>query len=167
MAAYLGDDCVIVQEGAALNEVKGGSDEPIPRVLGFSFGRALGLQPRREPRTGLLAPGTNGINLDPTEVEQARKVARTIKGVVTMAEARTASEVAQKAGRTDRARKLASWLGEIPGAKPGVPNRPNGSKALRQNRRRAQTNAGHRVRQSLEKAPGSAGSTSWRPRHRR
>ena len=84
--AYLGDDCVIVQEGAALNEVKGGSDEPIPRVLGFSFGRALGLQPRREPRTGLLAPGTNGINLDPTEVEQARKVARTIKGVVTVAE---------------------------------------------------------------------------------
>ena len=40
--AYLGDDCTIVQERAALNEVKGGSDEPIPRVLGFSFGRLWG-----------------------------------------------------------------------------------------------------------------------------
>jgi hypothetical protein len=127
--AYLGDDCAIVQEGAALNGVKGGSDEPIPRVLGFAFGRALGLEPHSQPRTSLLAPGTNGINLDTNEVERARKVASTIKGVMTMAEARKAANAAQSAGQAERARKLGSWLSEISASKPDVPKRPDGTKA--------------------------------------
>jgi hypothetical protein len=127
--AYLGDDCAIVQERAALNEVKGGIDEPIPRVLGFAFGRALGLQPRREPRTSLLAPGTNGISLDTSEAEQARKVARTIKGTMTIVETRKAAADAQKAGQAQRARKLESWLGEISASPLDVPKRRVGAKA--------------------------------------
>jgi hypothetical protein len=82
-------------------------------VLGFSFGRALGLPPRREPRTSLLAAGTSGIDLDTSEVEQARKVARTVKGVMTIAEARKAADSAQKGEQAERARTLGSWLGEI------------------------------------------------------
>jgi hypothetical protein len=127
--AYLGDDCAIVQEGAALNEVKGGIDEPIPRVLAFSFGRALGLQPRREPRTSLLSPGTNGINLDTGEVEQAGKVARTIKGVLTIADARKAADAAQKAGQDEQARKLGTWLREISASHTADPKRQDATKA--------------------------------------
>ena len=107
---YLGDDCAIVQEGARLNEVKGGIDEPMPRVLGFSLGLALGLQPRREPQTSLMALGTTGVALDADDVERARRVAKTVNGVMTMAEARQA---AQGAGNADASKRLQSWLAEI------------------------------------------------------
>jgi hypothetical protein len=127
--AYLGDDCAIVQEGAVLNEVEGGIDQPIPRVLGFALGRALGLDPHPQPRTSLLAPGTNGIELDASEVERARKVARTIKGVMTMADLRKAADDAQKAGHAEQARKLGSWLSEIAASKPDVPKRRDAAKA--------------------------------------
>jgi hypothetical protein len=110
---YLGDDCAIVQEGAQLNPVAGGSDEAVPRVLGFSLGRALGLQPRRQPETSLMALGTTGVALDADDVKQARRVAKTVSGVMTIAEARQAAEAAQTAGQTERAKRLRSWLAEI------------------------------------------------------
>jgi len=114
--AYLGDDCVIVQERPQLKAVEGGSDEPLPRVLGSTLGQALGLERRREPETSLMASGTNGVALDAGEVERARRVAKTIKGVMTFAETGQAAEAAQAAGQSDRARRLRSWLAEIPGA---------------------------------------------------
>jgi hypothetical protein len=125
---YLGDDCAIVQEGAALTEVNGGIDEPLPRVLGFAFGRAFGLEPRDGPRTSLLYPGTTGINLDASEVEQARKVARTVKGVMTVTELRKAADAAQKSGQAERAQKLGTWLREISTSKPDPPKRPGAAK---------------------------------------
>ena len=109
-AAYIGDDCAVVQEGAKLKAVDGGIDEPIARVLGFALGRALGLQPRREPATNLMALGTTGVAIDAGDVERARRVAKAISGTLTFAEA---SEAARAAGQTDRAARLNSWLGEI------------------------------------------------------
>jgi len=114
--AYLGDDCALVQEGARLRAVTGGSDEPLPRVLGFTLGQALGLEPRREPETSLMASGTCGVALDAGDVERARRVARTINGVMTFAETRQAAEAAQAVGQIERARRLRSWLTEIPSA---------------------------------------------------
>ncbi len=65
--SYVGGDCVLLQEGAQLNEVAGGSDEPMARVAGHCVGRALGLPPRREPQTSLMALGTTGFALDADE----------------------------------------------------------------------------------------------------
>jgi hypothetical protein len=110
---YVGDDCAIDQEGAQLKPVAGGSDEAVPRVLGFALGRALGLQPRREVETSLMALGTNGVALDADDVDRVRRVAKTINGTMTFAEARQSGEAAQAAGHVDRAKRLRSWLGEI------------------------------------------------------
>jgi hypothetical protein len=127
---YLGDDCAIVQEGAELNQVRGGIDEPLPRVLGFSLGRALSLDPRDGPQTSLLFPGTNGINLEAGEIEQARKVAQTVKGAMTVAELRKAAGTAEKAGQAERAQMLRTWLREI-SSKPGVPKRRDAAKSAK------------------------------------
>ncbi len=110
---YLGDDCAIVQEGAQLKPVVRGSDEAMPRVLGFALGRALGLNPRREPETSLMALGTTGVAIDADDTERARRVAKTIKGTTTFADARKAAEDAQAAGQADRAKRIRSWLAEI------------------------------------------------------
>jgi hypothetical protein len=114
--AYLGEDSAIVQEGAALNAVAGGIDDPMARVLGHCYGRMFGLRVRNEPATSLLAMGTNGRDLDSGEVERARRVARTITGVLTVADLRKAAALAEGAGRAEQAKVLKSWLDAIPGA---------------------------------------------------
>jgi hypothetical protein len=113
--AYLGEELAIVQEGAELKPVAGGIDDPMARVLGHSFGAMFGLRQREEPPTSLLAMGTTGCDLDSGEIDRARRVARTIKGVLTVADARKAAESAQAAGRADQAKLLRSWLGAVSG----------------------------------------------------
>ncbi len=113
--AYLGEDSAIVQEGAALKQVAGGVDDPIARVLGHCYGRMFGLRQRAEPATSLLAMGTSGGSLGSSEVDRARRVARTIKGVLTVADARKAAETAEASGRADKAKLLRAWLSAIPG----------------------------------------------------
>jgi hypothetical protein len=111
------DDIVIVTEQAELNPVKGGIDEPIPRVLGFTIGTVLGLEPRRMPETSLLAVGTTGIDLDAGDVDQARRVASTVAGVMTVDDVQKAAAAAQAAGKSDRAKLLRSWLTDLADAK--------------------------------------------------
>jgi len=118
-AMYTGGDCVLVQEGATLNEVAGGSDEPMARVAAHCLGRALSLAPRREPEQSLMALGTTGIVLDADEVTRARRVAKTVPGAMTVAEARTAADKAQAAGETARAKLLKSWLDAVASANSG------------------------------------------------
>jgi hypothetical protein len=108
--AYLGEETVVLQEGVELNAVAGGVDDPMARVLGHCFGRTFGLRPREGPPSSLLALGTTGGDLDSGEIDRARRVARTIKGVLTVADARKAAEAAEAAGRTEQAKLVRSWL---------------------------------------------------------
>lgn len=112
---WMGNDFAIVQETARLREVEGGIDEPVPRVTAHELGHALGLS-HRQDTTNLLASGTTGTRLNATEVETARKTARTIDGMKTVSELKTAADAAEAAGDLDKARKVWSWLAEIPGA---------------------------------------------------
>jgi enoyl-CoA hydratase/carnithine racemase len=92
------DDIVIVTEQAQLKPVEGGIDEPIPRVLGFTIGVALGLEARRVPETSLLALGTTGTDLSAGDIDRARRVAKTVTGVMTIDETQKAAAAAQAAG---------------------------------------------------------------------
>jgi hypothetical protein len=112
--SYVGGDCVLVQEGARLDDVEGGSDEPMARVAGHCVGRALGLLPRREPQTSLMALGTTGFALNTDDAGRARRVAKTIPGAMTVGEVRKAAAAAQAAGEATRAKLLKSWIDAVP-----------------------------------------------------
>jgi hypothetical protein len=120
---YMGGDCVIVQERAKLNEVAGGTDDPMARAAGHCLGRALSLVPRRESETSLMALGTTGFALDADEVARARRVAKTVPGAMTLAQVRKAAETAQAAGDATRAKLLKSWIDAAGSAKSGGPAR--------------------------------------------
>ena len=56
---YMGRDAIFVKDTAALREVKGGVDEPLPRVTSHEIGHAMGL-PHRQSTINLMASGTTG-----------------------------------------------------------------------------------------------------------
>lgn len=104
----------VVKETARLKQVAGGIDEPIPRVLAHELGHALAL-PHRENRTNLMASGTTGTPLNATEVKDARTQAVMMPGAAPVAAIRRFAEEALAAGDPARARRLWTWLAEIPG----------------------------------------------------
>jgi hypothetical protein len=111
---WLADEGAIVQETARLRPVEGGIDEPVPRVTAHELGHALGLK-HRQDRTNLLASGTTGTSLNTQEIETARRGARTIKGAATVADLRTRADRAARDGARDQARRIWTWLAELPG----------------------------------------------------
>lgn len=68
---YMGPEAIVVKDTAALRPVKGGVDEPLPRVSAHEIGHALGL-PHRQDTINLLASGTTGWSLNDDEIERAR-----------------------------------------------------------------------------------------------
>ncbi len=72
---FMGPDAIFVKDSAALREVKGGVDEPIPRVTSHEIGHALGL-PHRQDTLNLLASGTTGWSLNDAEIARVRAWAR-------------------------------------------------------------------------------------------
>ncbi len=111
---YLGGDAVLVQEGAQVCPVKGGTDDPVARVTAHALGSALGLPDDPDPMN-LMSQGASGVALDDVQVDFARSVARTLHGVATAAELRKAAVAAQANGERVEARRLWSWLAEVPG----------------------------------------------------
>lgn len=65
---------MVVKDTAALQEVTGGLDEPLPRVTSHEIGHALGLA-HRQDRTNLMQSGTTGFSLNEAEIATAREKA--------------------------------------------------------------------------------------------
>lgn len=68
---FMGRDAIFVKDTAALREVKGGVDEPIPRVTSHEIGHAFGL-PHRQNTINLMASGTTGWSVNDEEIGTVR-----------------------------------------------------------------------------------------------
>ncbi|HEX3447778.1 MAG TPA: hypothetical protein VHS97_05965, partial [Isosphaeraceae bacterium] len=75
----------------------------------------------------LLALGTTGVELDADEIELARRLAKTVNGVMTVEKTKKAAAAPEAAGQTDRARRLRSWLTEVTAGKEKLKGRAAGS----------------------------------------
>lgn len=80
---YLGSsDAIFVKDTAALRPVKGGVDEPLPRVTSHEIGHAMGL-PHRQDTINLMASGTTGWSINDPEIETVRGWALRQKWILT------------------------------------------------------------------------------------
>lgn len=68
---YMGADAIFVKDTAALRTVKGGVDEPLPRVTSHEMGHAMGLA-HRQDTINLMASGTTGWSVNDKEIETVR-----------------------------------------------------------------------------------------------
>lgn len=69
--AFLGDHTMFVRDTARLKPVRGGVDEPLPRVTAHELGHALRLK-HRQDSINLMASGTTGWSLNNREIADAR-----------------------------------------------------------------------------------------------
>jgi hypothetical protein len=110
---YLGDDTVLVQEGAQVHPIQGGTGDPVARVTAHALAYALGLPDDPDPKN-LMSQGSAGAALDNEQINFAHAMARTLPGVATVVEVQAAAVAAQSKGELAQARRLWSWLAEIP-----------------------------------------------------
>ncbi len=68
---FMGRDAIFVKDTAALRPVKGGVDEPLPRVTSHEIGHAMGL-PHRQDTINLMASGTTGWSIQDAEIDTVR-----------------------------------------------------------------------------------------------
>jgi hypothetical protein len=115
---YMVDDAVFVHEAAQVRPVAGGGDDPVARVTAHALGNLLTLPNINQPQN-LMGGGTSGIALDGSQAEAARKVARMISGAMTVEGLRKAIKAAEAKKDSATARRLRSWLAEVPGAGAG------------------------------------------------
>jgi hypothetical protein len=79
---FMRRDGIFVKESARLRAVKGGIDEPLPRVTAHELGHGMGL-PHRQDTFNLLASGTTGTSLNDTEIEIVRTTVSKLEWVLT------------------------------------------------------------------------------------
>lgn len=68
---FMGRDAIFVKDTASLRPVKGGVDEPLPRVSAHEIGHAMGL-PHRQDTINLMASGTTGWSVNDDEIDTVR-----------------------------------------------------------------------------------------------
>ncbi len=68
---FMARDAIFVKDTAALRAVKGGVDEPLPRVTSHEIGHAMGL-PHRQDTINLMASGTTGWSVNDAEIARVR-----------------------------------------------------------------------------------------------
>jgi hypothetical protein len=110
---FLGKGMCVIKETARLRPVKGGIDEPLPRVTAHELGHAMGL-PHRQDVTNLMASGTTGTTINAAEVEIVRGKARKISGVMTVDELEAKAKEAEATKETDLASSIRHELDQLP-----------------------------------------------------
>ncbi len=83
---YMGADAIFVKDTAALRPVRGGVDEPMPRVTSHEIGHAMGL-PHRQDTINLMASGTTGWSINDDEIARVRAWAARQPWILAPAEA--------------------------------------------------------------------------------
>jgi hypothetical protein len=109
---FLGGGMCMIKETARLRPVKGGIDEPLPRVTSHELGHAMGL-PHRQDTTNLMASGTTGTILNEAEVEIVRSHVTKIPGTMTVDECETKAKEATAKNDHDQADALRHDLDDL------------------------------------------------------
>ena len=110
---FLGGTMCMIKETARLRPVKGGIDEPLPRVTSHELGHAMGL-PHRQDITNLMASGTTGTILNAAEVEIVRSHVMKITGTMTVEECEARVKDAKAKNDHDQADSLVHDLEQLP-----------------------------------------------------
>jgi len=110
---YLSADGMFVKDLARLRPVKGGLDEPIPRVTAHELGHALNLR-HRQHVINLLQSGTSGWRLNAYETAVAREAAEKHDWIQSADALLKAADVLFDKGEKKQAAKLYTHLATLP-----------------------------------------------------
>ena len=109
---YLGE-AMFVKDTASLREVRGGIDEPIPRVSSHELGHALTLMHHTND-FHLLARGTTGTNFDAAEIQQARAAAEQLPWIRKASDVWKQAEELRRSKREATAKELYRQIATLP-----------------------------------------------------
>ena len=112
-----GHDVIFFKDTASLTPVKGGIDEPLPRVVAHQLGYALSMG-NSDDQAYLMSNGTTGTLLSEREVFTARQAVESIEWHMTPTTMFEAADSFMEEGATQEAVRLYETLVSVPGRSP-------------------------------------------------